>query len=213
MAKNPANRKEFITSLKEFMLNHGFTGVDLDWEYPVAPDRGGDKDDTKNFVDLVHEMHDAFKNDSATTDFGISVALAPDYWYLQYYDAAAMEQWVDWFGFMAYDLHGVWDSDGKLGHRVRGQTDLTEIAKDIIPLAFDGLPFHKVYMFYSIFFFLVLGRLTNRESQINFGMAYYGRGYKLEGELYIWTATLQGVASANHIVCSRCQLRHDGRFL
>lgn len=41
--------------------------------------------------------------------------------------------------------------------QVRGQTDATEIAKDIVPLAFDGLDFSK----------------------INFGMALYGRSFTL----------------------------------
>jgi chitinase len=65
------------------------------------------------------------------TKYGISLALAPDIWYLRRmflsvqapsigetvtewltgektdFDAAAMQQYVDWFGFMAYDLHGV----------------------------------------------------------------------------------------------------------
>lgn len=36
------------------------------------------------------------------TRFGISVTLAPDYWYLRWFDAKAMEPNVDFFGFMAY---------------------------------------------------------------------------------------------------------------
>lgn len=40
--------------------------------------------------------------------YGISLTLAPDYWYLRGFDAKAMEPYVDFFGFMAYDLHGFW---------------------------------------------------------------------------------------------------------
>ena len=36
------------------------------------------------------------------TKYGLGVTLAPDYWYLRYFDAKAMESSVDWFGFMAY---------------------------------------------------------------------------------------------------------------
>jgi chitinase len=79
------------------MPKYGFQGVDLDWEYPVAPERGGHEDDTKNFVLLVQEMRAAFG-----TKYGISLTLAPDYWYLRYFDAKAMESSVDFFGFMAY---------------------------------------------------------------------------------------------------------------
>jgi chitinase len=134
-------------------------GVDLDWEYPVAEDRGGTDDDTGNFVSLVQEMRDAFDH-LGNTDWDISVALAPDYWYMRYFDAKGMEPHVSWFNFMTYDLHGAWDSDIKYGKVVRGQADLTEIRNNIIPLAFADM----------------------NMSKINFGMAYYGRGYKLAGK-------------------------------
>lgn len=80
------------------MDTYGFQGVDLDWEYPGDPTRGGNKlADLRNFPLLVKEMRAAF---GAT--YGISVTLAPDYWYLRWFDAKAMESSVDFFGFMAY---------------------------------------------------------------------------------------------------------------
>lgn len=58
----------------------------------------------------------------------------------------------------SYDLHGPWDEDVKtLGSIVRPQTDITEIDKNLKPLWFDGV----------------------NPSKINFGIAYYGRTYKL----------------------------------
>jgi chitinase len=143
------------------MANISCIGVDLDWEYPVAEDRGGTEDDTANFVSLVQEMREAFDG-RGHQDYGISVALAPDYWYMRYFDAKGMEPHVSWFNFMTYDLHGAWASDIKYGSRVQGQADLSEIENNILPLAFAGMEMNK----------------------INFGMAYYGRGYKLAGKYY-----------------------------
>jgi chitinase len=136
------------------MVEYGFQGVDLDWEYPGAPERGGRKlADTRNFAQLLREMRAAYG-----TAYGISLTLAPDYWYLRWFDAKAMEPHVDFFGFMAYDLHGSWDADVKtLGKLVRGQADIREIANNTIPLWFDGLD----------------------PAKINFGLAMYGRGYTL----------------------------------
>ncbi|KAI1287730.1 glycoside hydrolase superfamily [Xylaria venustula] len=92
------------------------------------------------------------------SEYGISMTLAPDYWYLRYFDAKAMESSVDFFGFMAYDLHGSWDANVKtLGSLVRAQTDVREIANDTMALWFDDI----------------------NPSKINFGVAYYGRGYTL----------------------------------
>lgn len=60
MASSAGNRAKFISSLMAFMRNHGFDGVDLDWEYPAADDRGGKQGDTANYVLLVKEMKAAF---------------------------------------------------------------------------------------------------------------------------------------------------------
>ncbi|KAI9667656.1 MAG: hypothetical protein M1821_000473 [Bathelium mastoideum] len=153
MTQTKAGRAAFISSLQSFMSDYGFQGVDLDWEYPATPERGGQRADTENYVSLVTEMRASFG-----TKYGISVTLAPDYWYLRGFNASAMEPSVDWFGFMAYDLHGSWDADAKtLGSAVQAQTDIRDIGNDTLPLWFDALT----------------------PSKINFGLAYYGRGYTL----------------------------------
>ncbi len=153
MAGFKAHRSAFIKSLVAFMDKYGFQGADLDWEYPVTPERGGQDDDTENLVLLVKEMRAAFGR-----KYGLSSILAPDYWYLRGMDPKGMEPYVDFFGFMSYDLHGSWDSDVRtLGSIVRPQTDLREIKKNALPLWFAKLDPKK----------------------INLGLAYYGRGYTL----------------------------------
>ncbi|WZH40929.1 Chitinase [Fusarium acuminatum] len=154
MVSTKANRASFIESVRAYMDEYGFQGVDLDWEYPGEPKRGGRKlADTRNFSILLKEMRAAYGS-----KYGISLTLAPDYWYLRWFDAKAMEPYVDFFGFMAYGkyLHGSWDEDVKtLGKIIRGQADIREIGKNTIPLWFGGLDPKK----------------------LNFGLALYGRGY------------------------------------
>jgi chitinase len=70
LCANPTNRAAFISSLIDFMNKWGFQGVDLDWEYPGQPDRGGNPQDTPNLLLLIQEMRAAFGN-----KFGISLAL------------------------------------------------------------------------------------------------------------------------------------------
>ncbi|KAI4262989.1 MAG: hypothetical protein L6R42_001847 [Xanthoria sp. 1 TBL-2021] len=71
-------------------------------------------------------------------------------------DPKAMEPYLDFFGFMAYDLHGFWDADVKtLGSIIRPQTDIREIDNNTLPLWFDKLD----------------------PAKVNLGLAYYGRGY------------------------------------
>ncbi|KAF3931004.1 Endochitinase [Dactylellina cionopaga] len=146
LVASSANRAAFISSLISFMKKYGFQGADLDWEYPTAPERGGRAADAANYVTLVREMRAAFG-----ANYGLSVVLAPDYWYLRGMDPKAMEPYVDHFGFMSYDLHGAWDGKNPtLGPKIRTQTDVREIYNDTKPLWFAKL----------------------NPAKINFGLAY-----------------------------------------
>ncbi|KAK2596250.1 hypothetical protein QQS21_006342 [Conoideocrella luteorostrata] len=153
LCADPLKRADFIRSARDFMFDYGFQGIDLDWEYPGTDKRGGNPADLENFVSLLRDMKKDFG-----TDYGISLTLAPDYWYLRHFDVKGLEPFVDHFGFMSYDLHGFWDADVKtLGSIVRGQADIREIRNNTLPLAYAGVD----------------------PSKIVFGVAWYGRGYTL----------------------------------
>lgn len=49
----------FIQSVIRFLNTYNFDGVDIDWEYPGAPDRSGRPEDYKNFVTLMWNLRDA----------------------------------------------------------------------------------------------------------------------------------------------------------
>jgi len=142
LCATPASRAAFISSVQTFMVTYGFQGVDLDWEYPGTPERGGTRADIVNFVSLVQEMRLAFGS-----SYGISLTLAPDYWYPRWFDVAGLAPWVAHMGFMAYDLHGFWDADvAALGQIVRGQADVREIYNNTIPLSYAGVDFAKNHL-------------------------------------------------------------------
>ncbi|KEY73171.1 hypothetical protein S7711_04137 [Stachybotrys chartarum IBT 7711] len=151
LAMNPTRRRRFINSLVSFLERHGFQGVDLDWEYPGAPDRGGRPEDTENYVALVREMREVFG-----TRFGISMAIPTSYWYLRWFRPKDMEPYVDYFGVMSYDLHGPWDEDVRqIGRVVLGHTNIPEIANWTLPLYYEEMD----------------------PAKLNMGLAYYARGY------------------------------------
>ena len=56
LAKSTTAQDAFFESLISFMQTHGFDGVDLDWEYPAAEDRGGIPEDFDNFVTLLKRL-------------------------------------------------------------------------------------------------------------------------------------------------------------
>lgn len=98
MTSTAGNRKTFIDGLVRFMDTYGSDGVDLDWEYPQADDRGGQANDKDNYVSLAKELRAAFGS-----KYGISMTLPTSYWYLQHFDLAGIQDSIDWFNLMSYD--------------------------------------------------------------------------------------------------------------
>lgn len=153
MVSSAGNRATFIKNLMNFMSSYGFDGVDLDWEYPGADDRGGVPADTANYVSLVKEMNAAFGS-----KYQLTVTIPTSYWYLQHFDLEGMQGSVAWFNLMAYDLHGVWDAQSKaLGPYIAPHTNITEI-----DLALD-----------------LLWRAGVDSSKVVMGQGWYGRSFTL----------------------------------
>lgn len=110
MASSSETRHRFAQGLLKFLGTYGFDGADLDWEYPVADDRGGKAEDKDNFVALIKELRSYF--DLSGEQIGLTFTTPASYWYLQHFDVPAMlEAGADWTNIMTYDLHGVWDGD------------------------------------------------------------------------------------------------------
>ncbi|CAF9915092.1 MAG: hypothetical protein ALECFALPRED_009976 [Alectoria fallacina] len=152
MSSTSANRQMFINGLLQFMNYYGFDGVDLDWEYPQADDRGGQPADTENYVALAKELK------AALGQKGLSMTLPTSFWYLQHFDVNLLQEYVDWFNFMSYDLHGVWDAQSQfVGPYIAPHTNLTEI-----DLGLD-----------------LLWRAGVEADKVNLGMAWYGRSFTL----------------------------------
>ena len=142
MTSTSGNRQRFISGLIQFMDTYGFDGVDLDWEYPGANDRGGKSQDTANYVSLAAELRAAFGR-----KYGISMTLPTSYWYLQHFDLLGIQKSVDWFNLMAYDLHGVWDAQSKfVGPYIAPHTNITEIDLGLDLLWRSGVDPAKVVM-------------------------------------------------------------------
>jgi len=148
MTASVMSRTTFITSLQSFMQQYKFQGVDLDWEFPGQPVNGGNNNDTQNLVSLVQEMRTAFG-----TNYGISLTLPTDASYLVKYDLKALQNSVNYFGLMAYDLY----SYSSTTPYVEGHTDIRTINATAANLVSSGIDMSKV----------------------NMGLAAYGRGYTL----------------------------------
>lgn len=105
IARDEGNRKKFAENAVSFMKEFGFDGIDIDWEYPGAPDRGGKPDDKKNFVALMKTMKETFDKEGKGK-YGLTFTVPTSYWYLRWFDLPGMLKYADWVNFMTYDLHG-----------------------------------------------------------------------------------------------------------
>ncbi|KAL6229061.1 hypothetical protein BDW75DRAFT_246074 [Aspergillus navahoensis] len=125
IAADPSKRKKFANNVVHFLKQYGFDGLDIDWEYPGAGDRGGKPEDTANFVLLMKTLRETF--DASGNKFGLTFTAPSSYWYLQWFDLPGLLKYADWINLMSYDLHGVWDADNPIGSIVQAHTNLTEI--------------------------------------------------------------------------------------
>ena len=58
MAKTAERRATFIASTVEMVKEHGFDGLDLDWEYPGGrSDSPGAPEDKANFASMLRYTH------------------------------------------------------------------------------------------------------------------------------------------------------------
>lgn len=153
MVSSKANLVTFITNLFAFLDHYGFDGVDFDWEYPGASDRGGNDDDSPNYATFLKKLDQV--NLARAKKAIVSFSAPTSYRYLQYMPLTDM---MDYVNLMAYDLHGTWDGpQGQVGSIVLAHTNLTEIQ--------NALSF--------------MWRNDVDPFQINLGIGFFGRSFNL----------------------------------
>ncbi|KAK4183327.1 hypothetical protein QBC35DRAFT_535808 [Podospora australis] len=152
LAASSSAQSAFFSSLLAFLKRYNFDGVDLDWEYPGADDRGGTPADFKNFVSFLQNMSNALGT------YGISITLPASYWYLQHFDIVNLDKHVDFLNIMTYDVYGTWDKViDETGPYVYAHTNMTVIDKGLQLLWHNNI----------------------NPSRVNLGLGFYGRSYTL----------------------------------
>ncbi|XP_063982354.1 chitinase-like protein 3 [Diachasmimorpha longicaudata] len=100
MAANPESRKKFTENVIKFLQKHGFSGFDLDWEYPAQ--RGGIPEDRKNYVELLKLMRSRFDEEGFLLSAAVA-ASASSAW--KSFDIPEISKYLDFINIMAYDFH------------------------------------------------------------------------------------------------------------
>ncbi|MGS2739240.1 glycosyl hydrolase family 18 protein [Sinomicrobium sp. M5D2P17] len=160
MAADPQKRATFIADCQK-LINTGFDGIDLDWEYP-GPYAGmnftGSQADFANFLTLVQELRAAIGPDKL-----ITAAFSADPVKVQGFNWSSLSATMDYFNFMTYDFNGGW----------------SDIAGHNSPLyPYDGAEAPDFNWQSTLNALTSLGVPKNK---INFGMPFYGRGVITDG--------------------------------
>ena len=104
-ASTQSTREQFAETAVDHVLNYGFDGLDLDWEFPDGTIRD---EDPQNFTSLLAECRselDARVGSSATLTYpggaGPNLVDAA-------YEVGQHDQYVDFISVMTYNYHGPW---------------------------------------------------------------------------------------------------------
>ncbi|KAI3322279.1 glycoside hydrolase family 18 protein [Xylariaceae sp. AK1471] len=162
-ATRAANRAKFESNIVAFVKTHNLDGVDVDWEYPGAPDIHGIPAGDADAGEDLHQTLMGLKSTFGTSR-SVSLAAPASYWYLKAFPIKEIGAKVDYIVYLTYDLHGQWDygnpwtSPGcATGNCLRSHVNLTETKDALSLITKAGVPSNKVVV----------------------GVASYGRSFKM----------------------------------
>ncbi|KAJ6534425.1 hypothetical protein DFH09DRAFT_1405431 [Mycena vulgaris] len=146
-------RSAFIASVKTFLATYQLDGIDIDFEYPGAIERGAPATDTPNLTTFFQELRSALGSSVL-----ISCATPAGYWFLKGFEIDKIAAEVDYINMMSYDYHGQWDTN------VTDQAPVTNPHTSIEDMTTSVLLYTRAGI---------------DMSKVNLGLAWYGRTYHL----------------------------------
>jgi chitinase len=160
MAADPVKRQKFIDDCVK-LVNTGFDGIDLDWEYP-GPYAGmnftGSQADFANFENLVQAIRNAIGPNKL-----ITAAFSADPVKLQGFNWSKLNSTMSYFNIMTYDFNGGWSN--KAGHN----SPIFNYPNSEAP-TFNWQSAYNALVSYGA-----------QKSKINMGSPFYGRGVITNG--------------------------------
>lgn len=107
VTSNKERSKQFVSNVVANMIELGFDGVDIDWEFPMS------KNDYKNLEKMLKLFHIKFAklNENKNTNRKLlTIALPVDISSLKKYNFKKIDKYVDFYNFMGYDMSDNWSS-------------------------------------------------------------------------------------------------------
>lgn len=143
------SRTRLAQNLVDFVDEYDLDGIDIDWEYPAAPEIPNLSDEPtegEGYLSLLALLRLLLPKGKS-----LSIAAPASYWYLRGYPIQEMADYLDYIVFMSYDLHGQWDAgsdssqSGCLdGNCLRSHVNFTETIDALSMITRAGVPASKV---------------------------------------------------------------------
>ena len=158
-ASTESGRKQFAAGAVEAVVQHGFDGLDLDWEYPCYSVAGiaSSPEDKVNFTLLLKEVREHLDRQGAKDrkHYLLTIAAGADRFYLDGTEMDKAHRYLDYVLIMTYDMRGGFQT--LTGHHTNLYTptgDLVRISVDASVNMFvqAGVPPEKIVIgaaFYS----------------------------------------------------------------
>ncbi|KAL7629535.1 hypothetical protein AAE478_001056 [Parahypoxylon ruwenzoriense] len=148
------NRDTFTSNLAQFVEDEAIDGIDIDWEYPGAPDIYvggqpiGQKSDGADYLKFLTTL-----KEKLGTEKSVSIAAPASYWYLKAFPIDRIAAVIDYIVYMTYDLHGQWDYGNvnafdscPSGKCIRSHVNLTETRNSLTIITKAGVPNNKIFV-------------------------------------------------------------------
>ncbi len=156
VALTDSSRAAFADSCLQFILQYGFDGLDLDWEYPVTGGLPGNTcraSDKQNFTLLLKKIRETLDARSAVDgrEYLLTIAGGSGSWYVQNTEPGILHRYLDFAQIMTYDIHAHWDSCTDFNAPLYSSTDPSPQNKWSVDEAVGawqnaGFPLHKLVL-------------------------------------------------------------------
>jgi chitinase len=178
-------RRRFADSARAFVEQHGFDGVDLDWEYPCSDMAGirARPEDKRNFTLLLEATRRALG-----ARYPLTIAAGAQAFYLAGIEPAAVGELCDLVNLMTYDLYNGWAKvSGHHANLYASRSDPTGDSGERAVEMFttQGVPAHKLVL----------------------GAAFYGRG--LRGVVGSSDGLMRPATPGSNFTVSYAELQRD----
>ena len=173
VAMTETSREIFAQSCVDFIVEYGFDGIDIDWEYPVEGGLEGNHNsslDKENFTLLLQKIMELLDLQSSIDghEYLLTIASTASSIYVENIEVELIHEYLDWINIMTYDFHGPWG----------GETNaVTNFNSSLYAISDDPSPYpvnEDFNLDASVQLYIELG--VPRE-KINAGLPFYGRSF------------------------------------